>query len=94
MSSELSVSVVHTLWLGKEVEGQETTVSLPSGSTLNSLRETVWKQRGEELKSLKSCEELVVLEEKPSQQLFDVVDKTGRLAFVEVCWVCCLVVLS
>jgi len=77
MSSELSVSVVYTLWLGKEVEGQETTVSLPSGSTLNSLRETVWKQRGEELKSLKSCEELVVLEEKPSQQLFDVVDKTG-----------------
>lgn len=63
--------------------GQKIIVSLPNDSTLGALSEAVWKQREEELKPCKAFH-LVVLEEKPSQQLLDSIDQSGTIEFIEV----------
>ena len=78
-----SVSVAYALYLGSKVAGQKAIVSLPSDSTLGALSEAVWKQREEEIKPCKSFH-LVVLEEKPSQQLLDSIDQSGTIEFIEV----------
>ena len=78
-----SVSVAYALYLGSKVVGQKVIVSLPNDSTLGALSEAVWKQREEELKPCKAFH-LVVLEEKPSQQLLDSIDQSGTIEFIEV----------
>lgn len=78
-----SVSVAYALYLGSKVAGQKVIVSLPNDSTLGALSEAVWKQREEEIKPWKAWQ-LVVLEEKPSQQLLDSIDQAGTIEFIEV----------
>ena len=78
-----SVSVAYALYLGSEAAGQKVIVSLPNDSTLGALSEAVWKQREEEIKPCKAFH-LVVLEEKPSQQLLDSIDQSGTIEFIEV----------
>ena len=63
--------------------GQKIIVSLPSDSTLGALSVAVWKQREEEIKPCKAFH-LVVLEEKPSQQLLDSIDQAGTIEVIEV----------
>lgn len=78
-----SVSVAYALYLGSKVAGQKLIVSLPNDSTLGALSEAVWKKRAA---VLGHCEDsdLVVLEEKPSQQLLDSIDQSGTIEFIEV----------
>ena len=78
-----SVSVAYALYLGSKVAGQKVIVSLPNDSTLGALSEAVWKKREEEIKPWKAWQ-LVVLEEKPSQQLLDSIDQSGTIEFIEV----------
>ena len=75
-----SVSVAYALYLGSKVAGQKLIVSLPNDSTLSALSEAVWKKRAA---VLGHCEDhdLVVLEEKPSQQLLDSI---GTIESIEV----------
>ena len=78
-----SVSVAYALYLGSKVVGQKVIVSLPNESNHGALSEAVWKQREEEIKPCKAFH-LVVLEEKPSQQLLDSIDQSGTIELVEV----------
>ena len=78
-----SVSVAYALYLGSKKAGQKIIVSLPNDSTLGALSVAVWKQREEEIKPCKAFH-LVVLEEKPSQQLLDSIDQSGTIEFIGV----------
>ena len=78
-----SVSVAYALYLGSKRAGQKVIVSLPNDSTLGALSEAVWKQREEELKPWKAFH-LVVLEERPSQQLLDSIAQSGTIEFIGV----------
>ena len=78
-----SVSVAYALYLGSKAAGQKVVVSLPNDSTLGALSVAVWKEREEEIKPCKAFH-LVVLEEKPSQQLLDSIDQSGTIEFIEV----------
>ena len=78
-----SVSVAYALYLGSKVAGQKIIVSLQNGSTLGALSEAVWKQRAAVLGGVEMSD-LVVLEEKPSQQLLDSIDQSGTIEFIEV----------